>query len=135
MTKLAQGAAGACAALLVPFHLRTARLNRLVAPAAHGPGAGPRPDFALRVARGVISRLARLRVPPYRNTCLFRSVAECLVLRWHGHPAVLRIGVRPDDGPSGIAAHAWVESAGAPVEAAAAPFEVLRGAPTRAARR
>jgi hypothetical protein len=46
---------------------------------------------------------------PWRNTCLYRSVAECLALRRYGVPAVVRIGVRAGQGTeTPIVAHAWV---------------------------
>ncbi|BCX87755.1 hypothetical protein MIN45_P0122 [Methylomarinovum tepidoasis] len=43
----------------------------------------------------------------YRPTCLPRSIALHHFLKRHGHPAVLRIGVRKEK--KGIKAHAWVE--------------------------
>jgi hypothetical protein len=45
---------------------------------------------------------------PWKSTCLYRSVAECLVLRRYGVPAVVRIGVKSDPGSGRILAHAWV---------------------------
>jgi hypothetical protein len=68
------------------------------------------PGAALRAAHRTLRVLARLHLPPWRDTCLYRSVAECLVLRRCGIPCQLRIGVAPRAvGADGIRAHAWVE--------------------------
>lgn len=66
-------------------------------------------SLGIRAARAATHRLSRLPRSPWRNTCLYKSIAECLVLRHYGIPAQIRIGVRneaPPDGP--IVAHAWV---------------------------
>ena len=81
-------------------------------------GAGTRrahPDDARRAVRlshRMLGRLARLRPARWRSTCLYRSVAECLVLRALGHPARVVIGVGEDRGALGVMAHAWVECEG-----------------------
>ena len=109
---------GMAAALRVPFVLHGRGLDRLLElphtdtaaqrnTAAIGPGRSSVPPQALRWSSGVVSRLARLPLSPWRNTCLYRSAAECMVLRRYGIPAVLKIGVRSEDGGE-IAAHAWV---------------------------
>jgi hypothetical protein len=79
----------------------------------------PPPAPERRVPRGatgaamlLLKALARLPGSPWRNTCLYRSVAECLVLRRYGVPAMLRIGVKNGDGD--IEAHAWVVRADRP---------------------
>ena len=69
----------------------------------------------------VTLRVLRL-LPGWQNTCLYRAVAECLVLRALGAPATLRLGVarvtgapREWGGPpvvGSIAAHAWVDCPG-----------------------
>jgi len=46
----------------------------------------------------------------YRPACLPRSIALQHFLQRHGHPAVLRIGVRKEGGR--LRAHAWVEVGG-----------------------
>jgi hypothetical protein len=120
---------GMAAGLRVPFVLHGRGLDRLLDPppdarldtksaqVERGDLARAVPPEALRWSRRVVSRLAVLPLSPWRNTCLYRSAAECLVLRRYGIPAVLRIGVRSvDDGE--IAAHAWVvrpEGASAPL--------------------
>lgn len=72
--------------------------------------------FAARAARGMLRRLARLPLSPWRNTCLYRSIAECLVLRYYGVPAAVRLGVRNEAPPHGaIVAHAWVVYPGSTV--------------------
>lgn len=64
---------------------------------------------ALRVANGAVRQLARTHTA-WRNTCLYRSAAQYLVLKDFGRPAAIRIGVRnvkhEDDGE--VAAHSWV---------------------------
>ncbi len=65
-------------------------------------------DLATTTAFATLRLLQRL--PGWRNTCLFRAVAECLVLRGLGMPATLRLGVARHAGQ--VAAHAWVECPG-----------------------
>jgi hypothetical protein len=105
---------GLTAALRVPFVLRGSGLERLLQPSGYeGTSVGrdatsrPAPPEAVRWSRGAVSKLARLPYSPWRDTCLYRSAAECLVLRRYGIPAVVRIGVRDDAGA--VEAHAWVE--------------------------
>ena len=43
-------------------------------------------------------------------SCLPRSTALRRLLRWHGHPAELRLGVRRENGRT--LGHAWVEVEG-----------------------
>jgi hypothetical protein len=45
----------------------------------------------------------------WRNTCLYRSVAECLALRQLGVPARLCLGVDNEEAVDSVVAHAWVE--------------------------
>ena len=112
--------------------------------------------FASRVAFAVLVRLARVVPGRWRATCLYRSVAECLVLRQLGLPARVVIGVGPGDSvrtagrasPAGgvsaardeVIAHAWVECEGVECMASrgAAELEALsvrrlgaRGEPAR----
>ncbi len=87
-------------ALLTAPHARAAR-----APSA---ADAARAHQSTAVAFAALRLLARL--PGWRNTCLYRAVAECLVLRGRGMPAVLRVGVARAAGP--VAAHAWTECAG-----------------------
>ncbi|MGH7733389.1 MAG: lasso peptide biosynthesis B2 protein [Gemmatimonadales bacterium] len=80
--------------------------------AAPGRGAVPaeESDHALRNSGAVLRLLGRLPLSPWRNTCLYRSIAACLALRSLGASAVLHLGVR--EGAAGVAAHAWVECPG-----------------------
>ncbi len=67
------------------------------------------PAVALRTARRTLRLLARMPGHRWRASCLYESVAECLVLRRAGVPAAVCIGVkRGTDGRPGIEAHAWV---------------------------
>jgi hypothetical protein len=134
--------AGVRAALEAPAWIGSPRLAQLLEPngsqaagsAPAAPGLTPAAVAALRVAFGTLRVLARLRRlgGPWRYTCLYRSVAGCLVLRRHGSVATLRLGARgsragttttsPGVAPSagvsaaaaghaGVSAHAWVEDA------------------------
>jgi hypothetical protein len=104
---------GAWAALRVPRWLGKRRLNALLSPPpVSRPGAHP-PRGAIRASRVAVAWLARVPLLPWRNTCLYRSIAECLVLRRYGVPAVVRIGVRTTgegdaEPPGSVIAHAWV---------------------------
>lgn len=112
--RLAKYAIGVAAALRVPLWLRGSRVTELVRD--RGPLGKEQgdPDDALRAAHGALRILARTRLPWWRNTCLYRAVAQCLVLRRYGIPCHVELGVaRRRDVPAPIAAHAWVERAGA----------------------
>lgn len=67
-------------------------------------------DFAQRCAE-LTAIAARHGV--YKANCLHQSLALCKLLRQHGMPASLRIGVRPQTQP--FLAHAWVELFGIPL--------------------
>jgi hypothetical protein len=69
----------------------------------------PRLVVALRVANGTVRQLARTHTA-WRNTCLYRSAAQYLVLRDFGRPAAIRIGVKnvKHDDDEDVAAHSWV---------------------------
>jgi hypothetical protein len=84
-------------------------LERPVRAAAPG-GADAR--LAVRASHAVLARLARVSGTQWRNTCLYRSVAECLVLRSFGLPAYVVIGVGNGAEPPDVIAHAWVECDG-----------------------
>jgi hypothetical protein len=86
------------------------------------------PERAIRVSARVLRVLARVPFLPWRNTCLYRSVAECLVLRACGIGCRLELGVsREEAAGSAIVAHAWVErTSGTPV---VQPHVVLRPTP------
>jgi hypothetical protein len=76
----------------------------------------PEPEAALRAARRTLRLLALLPGGRWRATCLYESVAECLVLRRSGVAAAVCIGVkRQGDGTPGIAAHAWVARNGSDI--------------------
>jgi hypothetical protein len=103
-------ATGVWAALRVPLWLRGRRWTELLSPPPGPVSRAEPPRGAARAARGAVKVLAAVPGSPWRNTCLYRSVAECLALRRYGVPAVVRIGVRTADGPGTqpILAHAWV---------------------------
>lgn len=72
------------------------------------------PQRAIDSGLFVLRHLSRLRTPFWRNTCLYRSVLQTVLLRRAGRSAVLRLGAAK--GPSGsTVAHAWVEVYGEPM--------------------
>ena len=95
---------GVVAALRAPRWVRGHRVERLLEEGrgAVGPEGTSEPTrtpppaavFGVRIARALLRRLAWLPRSPWRNTCLYRSVAECLILRHYGVPAAIRLGVR-----------------------------------------
>ena len=100
---------GVAAALRSPLWLRGERLTELMEAPAGLTAESPVPRGATGSAFLMLRVLARVPGLPWRFTCLYRSIAECLVLRSHGVPAVLRIGVRNEGPPANaIVAHAWV---------------------------
>src|SRR5207245_9763045 len=83
------------------------RADLMRAPGPLGRRGGDPPD-ALRAAHRTLRVLARTRLPWWRNTCLYRALAECLVLRRYGIPCRVELGVTRPGGPTAIGAHAWV---------------------------
>jgi hypothetical protein len=93
------------------------------------PGATSQPDTesAQRTAVAILRLLARLPASPWKATCLYRAIAVCLLLRWSGVAAILRIGAastasaastaaataqaHAHSRDSDLTAHAWVENA------------------------
>ena len=101
--------AGVRAALDAPRWIEGPRLQELMrAPEPAGPER-PVPRGGTGAAMRLLRVLAHVPGSRWRNTCLYRSVAECLALRRYGVPAVVRIGVRAGQGAeTPIVAHAWV---------------------------
>ena len=122
---------GAWAALRTPLWLRGRRWTTLLAPPAQSASGAVAARGAVRAARAGVRALAAVPGSPWRNTCLYRSVAECLALRRYGVPAVVRIGVRSGDDPARpIVAHAWVvadPAAEAPPPDRLQPFALRAG--------
>ena len=111
MTGLAGAALrGLWAALRVPAYLAGRRWTALLSPPAFAPsGIASPPRGTVRAAYTAVRVLAAVPGLPWKNTCLYRSVAECLALRGYGIPAVVRIGVRAGgEGEDPVIAHAWV---------------------------
>jgi hypothetical protein len=113
--RLHQTAVGIGAAVRTPAWLRDERLRQLVDGVKQTDPSPLVPYLALRAARVSLRVLGRVPLLPWRNTCLYRSVAECLVLRRFGIACRLRVGVRhAGDVSTAIEAHAWVEWSGQP---------------------
>jgi hypothetical protein len=102
--------AGAC--LVIPPALRLLPLDRLVERLGRQ-RSRRRPDAVQQQAimERVDALLGRLP-PPWRKTCLTRSVVLYHLLRRSGVPVELCIGVRRDN--QEFAAHAWLEREGRP---------------------
>lgn len=122
--KLLEAAAGCMVALALPLHLSRKRLPRLLADPPAGLGAANDSRVALQFGLVTLRLLSRLRLRFWKNTCLFRSILRCLLLRRAGRPAVLKIGTRRD-GSTPLAMHAWVEVQGEPLPDEGAPFTPL----------
>ncbi len=102
--------AGIRVALATPSHIERS-LPELIRPPGRGEGMVSDPTFAISAAHQALRYLARIPGAPWRNTCLYRAVAECLLLRAHGIPARLCIGVESqEDSVHHVGAHAWVET-------------------------
>ena len=110
-------AIGAGAAFRTPLWLRDSRLKQLIGGQESATRQPENADTAIRVAFLTLRVLGRVPLLPWRNTCLYRSVAECLVLRRVGVPYRLRIGVRHNaSAREAVEAHAWVERNGRPTD-------------------
>src|SRR5438552_7631783 len=124
-------AAGAVAALQAPLWLGRGKLVRLIGQPAPidliGPTHAARAALAVRAAHLTLRLLSRAAFPVWRNTCLYRAVAECLLLRRYGIPCHLELGIANHDAPGRITAHAWVVRADDASTAASPPaLAVLR---------
>lgn len=105
---------GVTAALRAPLWTSGARLTSALGSAYEPQARYDRVDnelaVALRVANGTLRHLSRTG-KTWRNTCLYRSLAQYLVLRRYGRSAAVRIGV-PHSSPhveeSTLKAHSWV---------------------------
>jgi len=127
-------ARGVAAALQSPLWLGRGKLRRLIGEpdpihlidlirATHAERAGQ----ALRAAHLTLRLLDRVAFPVWRNTCLYRAVAECLVLRHYGISCRLELGVGNHNASGRITAHAWVVRAdGEATATVAATLAVLR---------
>lgn len=105
---------GAWIAVTTPAWLRGRRLRSLMGSTSPGSPGTPGATGSAQVALAMLRRLSWFPFSPWRDTCLYRSVAICRSLRACGIRARLRLGVRgPKRGEDdGIFAHAWVECDG-----------------------
>ena|SRR2546425_5455688 len=121
-------AAGVAAALGSPLWLRRSRLVQLMGePDPALTARADRARDAVRAAHRTLRLLGRAGFPVWRNTCLYRAVAECLVLRRYGIPCRLELGIGKHDEPGMVKAHAWVVRADGAEAATSSPaLAVLR---------
>lgn len=113
-------AEGLWCALSTPVWLDGTRLRRLLAgnaddpamPSCRVPESEARLAAAIAAASTSLRVLARLPRSPWRDTCLYRSVATCLLCWRYGLPARLVLGVRRGGGDDPVEAHAWVAGRG-----------------------
>ena len=122
---LHQAAIGIRVAMWTPFWLRDKRLRELIDGRVPSKTRAHDPAVAVRFAHRTLRVLGCAPLLPYRNTCLYRSIAECLALTRLGIPCRLRIGVHRDGATcDAIEAHAWVERDGdSTTEAPYVPLE------------
>lgn len=115
---------GVWAVVVTPRWLSTDRLGSLLTLSTDHGRVSKTPltpidsQLAIRVSRHTLHTLARLPASPWRNTCLFKSASECLILRRLGVPARIALGVKKESSLSSdatpVQAHAWVETAPSP---------------------
>lgn len=105
---------GIGAALRAPAWVSGPKLRSALTADPHdrSPSRDPDPslEVALRVANGAVRHLARTNTA-WKNTCLYRSMAQYLVLRDFGKSAAIRIGVQgaPEHrDEKDVSAHSWV---------------------------
>jgi hypothetical protein len=108
---------GAASTLVAPLWLRGKRLQALTRepPCPLNVNVSERAEEIRLAHRSSNRLLATLPRPLWRNSCLYRSIAHCLALRWYGLPAIVVVGVRR--GGKNVQAHAWVAVRGVPYPA------------------
>lgn len=97
------------AALVTPAWLGSARWRELLHADPLASSQRVPAPVAVATADRAVRVLSRIPLAPWQSTCLYRSVAVCLLLRWSGSDALLRLGAAND--AASPRAHAWVESA------------------------
>ena len=109
-TRLTRAAVVAVGAVLVtPLLLAGRGWERFLRVPTGKRARRPTPDESVDMAARLLSRLSRSRLGGvWRDTCLYQSVATCVVLRYYGTPAVLKLGAKRDG--EAVSAHAWVET-------------------------
>ncbi|MCS5690887.1 lasso peptide biosynthesis B2 protein [Cyanobium sp. FGCU-6] len=105
-------AAGAALRILPLRHLlRLLALRPAATPGSLPTQGAAAPDPLSRDIAEAISRAAASA--PTGGTCLPRALVGTVLLRRHGRPAQLTLGVATPG--EGLTAHAWLESEGAPI--------------------
>jgi hypothetical protein len=104
----AWGLIGLAAALLrlLPFRRLAPLLGMPIGAVACLPLASKRQLYRAHAVRRAILRAAR--VAPFRSDCLPQAIVAAVLCRVLGVPAATHLGVRLDEGPEPMAAHAWV---------------------------
>lgn len=98
---------------MLPPLLSVVSFARLAALAGHAPAA-PRPDAPDdAILADYVSMHLRRLPPPWRYTCLRRSLVLYHLMRRGGRAIQLHIGVRKETGGA-LQAHAWLVKDGAP---------------------
>jgi hypothetical protein len=95
------------------FGLRLFPLRRLLRARWRPTAPTPASDDAVAARASARLVAAASRFSPFPSSCLSRSIVLWRLLQRRGVPAEIRIGVRPGGNP--LAAHAWVEVDGEPV--------------------
>jgi len=100
---------GGVAAIRVPLWISGPRLQALMCGTSSHRQPTQHASYAIRASHFTLRVLSHLPLTPWRNTCLYRSVAECLVLRKYGVGCRLQLGVKRDSAQhDSLTAHAWV---------------------------
>jgi hypothetical protein len=121
---------GLRAALRAPLWVSGSRLRAALEAEAESDTqtliADPELVLALRVANGAVRHLSKTHTV-WRNTCLYRTMAQYLVLKDFGKSAAIRIGVQGPEDSKAMLAHSWIIYYGPePVQAGGESFEELR---------
>ncbi|GBD33051.1 hypothetical protein HRbin33_02030 [bacterium HR33] len=104
---------GLAAAAASPYWLTADRMTLLICCCSRTGGSRPEAAPAMRsirVAMFALRLLARVPGGLWKNTCLYRAVTQCVVLRHYGFRCRVQIGVRRTGNASQdtVSAHAWV---------------------------
>lgn len=96
----------ATALLVVHFRKLAPFLGKPIEGVAFIPFASEAQAERARMARRAVLRAAR--ISPLRSDCLPQALVAATLCRLLGVPASVHLGVKLDEGPRAISAHAWV---------------------------
>ena len=91
---------------LVPFRRLAPLLGVPIGPVACLPLVDKRQQYRAHAIRRAVLRAAR--IAPFRSDCLPQALVAAVLCRALHVPAAVHLGVKLDQGPVPMAAHAWV---------------------------